>query len=142
MAFKFQNILNYRKTILDKKYLELSNVRQEIALLNLKIFDVQSSVNSYKKSYPARFLNISNICDYNLIELRFKSLDFKLNELLKTKKLVELELEDKKTLLIKAKIEYEKINKLKQKYLAIDKISELKHEEAVISDFTSNRFLR
>ncbi len=142
MAFKFQNILNYRKTILDKRYLELSKVRQEIASLNLKIFDVQSSVNSYKKSYPDRFLNISNIYDYNLIELRFKSLDFKLNELLKTKESVERELEDKKTLLIKAKIEYEKINKLKQKYLAIDKVSELKREEAVTSDFTSNRFLR
>ena len=39
-------------------------------------------------------------------------------------------------------MEYEKINKLREKHLAIDKINELKREEAAASDFASNRFVR
>lgn len=140
MAFKFQNILNHRKTLLDKKYLELSEVQKKVAGLNLKIFDVQNSIDSFKKSYPNAVLGISGIHDYNMLDLHFKSLDLKLNDLLKEKETAELELEDKKSQLIKAKMEHEKIDKLREKYLAIDKISELKHEEAAAADFTSNRY--
>ncbi|MHB8231573.1 MAG: flagellar export protein FliJ [bacterium] len=140
MAFKFQNILNQRKTSLDKKYLEFSEAQKRVAGLNLKIFDVQNSIDSFKKSYPADVLNISRIHDYNMLDLQFKSLNFKLNDLLKEKESAELELENKKSQLIKAKMEHEKIDKLKEKYLAIDKISELKREEAVAADFASNRY--
>ncbi len=142
MAFKFQNILNQRKAALDKKYLELSEAQKVAAALNLKIFDVQNSVSSFKKSYPADILNISDIHDYNILDLRFKSLNYKLNDLLKAKESAERELENKKYLVIKAKMEYEKIDKLKEKYLATDKVSELKREEAIADDFASNRFVR
>ena len=140
MAFKFQNILNHRKTSLDKKYLEFSEAQKRVAGLNLKIFDVQNSINSFKKSYPAAVLSISGIHDYNMLDLQFKSLSFKLNDLLEEKETAELELENKKSQLIKAKMEHEKIDKLREKYLAIDKISELKHEEAAAADFASNRY--
>ncbi|MHB1662093.1 MAG: flagellar export protein FliJ [bacterium] len=140
MTFKFQNILNQRKTSLDKKYLELFEVQKRVAGLNLKIFDVQNSIDSFKKSYPSNILGISGIYDYNMLDSQFKSLNFKLNDLLKEKEIAEFELEDKKSQLITAKMEHEKIDKLREKYLAIDKISELKHEEAAAADFASNRY--
>ncbi|MHB1545951.1 MAG: hypothetical protein ACYCSB_09015 [bacterium] len=142
MAFRFQNIMSHRKTILDKKYLELSVVQRKVASLNLKIFDVQNSIESYKKAYPVNILNVSDIYDYNVLDLQFKSLKSKLIELLKAKELTELELEEKKTAVVKAKIEFEKIDKLREKYLAVDKMEQLKYEEAVASDFASNRFNR
>jgi flagellar export protein FliJ len=142
MAFKFQNILNHRKTIIDKKYLELSEVQRKVASLNLKIFDVQNSIDSFKKSYPASVLNISDIHGYNMLDLKFRSLNFKLNDLLKARESAERQLEAKKSAVIKAKMEHEKIDKLREKYLAIDKISELKHDEAVAADFASNRFVQ
>ena len=141
MAFRFQNIMSHRKTILDKKYLELSVVQRKVASLNLKIFDVQNSIESYKKAYPVNILKVSDIYDYNNLDLQFKSLKSKLNDLLKTKELIERELEAKKTAVIKAKMEFEKIDKLREKYLAVDKMNLLKHEEAVAADFSSNRFV-
>ncbi len=141
MAFRFQNILNRRKTILDKEYQELSEVQRKAASINLKIFDVQNSLESYKKSYLTEIIDISDIYGYNMLDSRFKSLKSKLNELLSVQELIERELETKKSSVIKAKMEYEKINKLREKYLAVDKINELKREEAIISDFASNRFI-
>ena len=73
--------------------------------------------------------------------MQFKSLKSKLNDLLKTKELIERELEAKKAAVIKAKMEFEKIDKLREKYLAVDKMNLLKHEEAVAADFSSNRFV-
>lgn len=142
MAFKFQNILNNRKTVLDKKYLELSEAQKKIAALNLKIFDVQNSIESFKKSYEADIVGISNIFDYYILDSRFKSMKYKLAGLLSDTESAERELEVKKSQVLKAKIEYEKINKLKEKYLAIDKLAGLKREEAVAADFASNRFAR
>ena len=141
MAFKFQNLLEHRKTILDKKYLELSEAQKKIAELNLKIFDVQNSIESFKKSYESVVLNISNIFDYYVLDSRFKSMQYKLRDLLSGMESAERELEIRKSELLSAKIEYEKINKLKEKYLAADKLSELKREEAVAADFVSNRFI-
>ena len=141
MAFKFQNILNHRKTILDKKYTELSEVQKRVALINLAIFDVQKSLESFKKSYSAQVAGISDIYGYNTLETGYKSLQYKLNELLAEQESAERELEIKKKSVIEAKIEYEKINKLREKHLAIDKINELKREEAATSDFASNRFI-
>ena len=140
MAFKFQNILSHRKTILDKKYLELSEVQRRVASLNLKIFDVQNSIESYKTDYSANILKISDIYDYNVLDFQFKSLKSKLGGLLKDKESAERELEAKKTAVINAKMEFEKIDKLREKYLAVDKMSVLKHEEAVAADFSSNRY--
>ena len=140
MAFKFQNILGHRKNTLDKKYMELSEVQRRIASLNLKIFDVQNSIESYKTSYPVNILKVSDIYDYNNLDIQFKSLKSKLNDLLKTKELIECELEAKKAAVIKAKMEFEKIDKLREKYLVVDKMNLLKHEEAVAADFSSNRF--
>jgi flagellar export protein FliJ len=142
MAFKFQNILNHRKTILDKKYAELSEVQKRVALIYLAIFDVQKSLESFKKSYSAQVVGISDIYGYNTLEAGYKSLQYKLNELLAEQESAEHELEIKKKSVIEAKIEYEKINKLREKHLAIDKINELKREEAAVSDFASNRFIR
>jgi flagellar export protein FliJ len=142
MAFKFQNILNHRKTILDKKYTELSEVQKRVALINLAIFDVQKSLESFKESYSAQISGISDIYGYNMLESGYKSLQSKLNELLAAQETAEIELEIKKKSVIQAKIEYEKINKLREKHLAIDKINELKREEAAASDFASNRFIR
>ncbi len=141
MAFKFQSILNHRETILDKKYRELSDVHRKVASLNLKIFDVQNSIESYKTTYPVNILNVSNIYDYNILDSQFKSLKSKLNDLLKAKESIERELEAKKAGVIKAKIELEKVDKLREKYLAVDKMNQLKHEEAAAGDFTSNRFI-
>ena len=140
MAFKFQNILGHRKTILDKKYLELSEVQRRVASLNLKIFDVQNSIESYKTDYTANILKVSDIYDYNILDLQFKSLKSKLGGLLKEKESAEKELEAKKTAVIKAKMEFEKIDKLREKYLAVDKMNVLKHEEAVAADFSFNRY--
>ena len=140
MAFKFQNILGHRKNILDKKYMELSEVQRRTASLNLKIFDVQNSIESYKTSYPVNVLKVSDIYDYNNLDTQFKSLKSKLNDLLKTKELIECELEAKKAAVIKAKMEFEKIDKLREKYLVVDKMNLLKHEEAIAADFSSNRF--
>ncbi len=142
MAFKFQNILNHRKTILDKKYTELSEVQKRVALINLAIFDVQKSLESFKESYSAKISSISDIYGYNMLESGYKSLKYKLNELLAEQESAERELEIKKKSVIQAKIEYEKINKLREKHLAIDKINEVKREEAAVSDFASNRFIR
>jgi flagellar export protein FliJ len=142
MAFKFQNILNHRKTILDKKYTELSEVQKRVALINLAIFDVQKSLESFKESYSAQIYGISDIYGYNMLESGYKSLQTKLNELLASQEAAERELEIKKKSVIQAKIEYEKINKLREKHLVIDKINELKREEAAASDFASNRFIR
>ncbi len=142
MAFRFQNILNHRKTILDEKYLELSEARKKVASLNLKIFDVQNSIDSYKNSYPADILNVSDIYGYNILDLKFNSLKSKLAELLKMRESTELELEEKKAAVVRAKIEFEKIDKLREKYLAVDKMNRLKRDEAVVSDFASNRFNR
>ncbi len=140
MAFKFQNILSHRKTILDKKYLELSEVQRRVASLNLKIFDVQSSIESYKTDYSANILKVSDIYDYNVLDFQFKSLKSKLGGLLKDKESAEMELEAKKTAVINAKMEFEKIDKLREKYLAVDKMNVLKHEETVAADFSSNRY--
>ena len=140
MAFKFQNILSHRKTILDKKYLELSEVQRRVASLNLKIFDVQSSIESYKTDYSANILKVSDIYDYNVLDFQFKSLKSKLGGLLKDKESAERELEAKKTAVINAKMEFEKIDKLREKYLAVDKMNVLKHEEAVAADFSFNRY--
>ncbi|MGC8554846.1 MAG: hypothetical protein ACP5NA_05100 [Candidatus Acidulodesulfobacterium sp.] len=142
MAFKFQNILNHRKTILDKKYAELSEVQKRVALINLAIFDVQKSLQSFNESYSAQIAGISDIYGYNMLESGYKSLQSKLKELLFAQETAERELEIKKKSVIQAKMEYEKINKLKEKHLAIDKINELKREEAAVSDFASNRFIR
>jgi len=140
MAFKFQNILNHRKTVLDKKYLELSEARRKVVSLNLKIFDVQNSIESYKADYPANILKVSDIYDYNSLDFKFKSLKSKLEELLKDKESAERELEAKKAAVVKAKMEHEKINKLREKELAVDKMNALKHEEAIAADFSSNRY--
>ncbi len=142
MAFRFQNILNHRKTLLDEKYLELSEARKKVASLNLKIFDVQNSIDSYKNSYPADILNVSDVYGYNILDLKFNSLKYKLAELLKMRESTELELEEKKAAVVRAKIEFEKIDKLREKYLAVDKMNRLKRDEAVVSDFASNRFNR
>ena len=142
MAFKFQNILNHRKTILDKKYTELYEVQQRVVLINISVLDVQKSLESFKESYSAQIAGISDIYGYNMLETQYKYLQYKLKELLSAKEEAERELEVKKKFVIKAKIEYEKINKLREKYLAADKINELKNEEAVASDFASNQFKR
>ena len=142
MAFKFQNILNHRKTILDKKYAELSEVQKRVAQINLAIFDVQKSLKSFNESYSAQVSGISDIYGYNMLESGYKSLLSKLKELLFAQETAERELASKKKSVIEAKIEYEKINKLSEKHLAIDKINELKMEEAAVSDFASNRFIR
>ncbi len=141
MAFKFQNILDNRKTILDKKYAELSEVQKRVAQINLAIFDVQKALESFKDSYSAKITDISDIYGYNMLESGYKSLQSKLKELLSAQEKTERELEIKKKSVIQAKMEYEKINKLKEKNLAIDKLNELKREEAVVSDFASNRFI-
>ena len=78
MAFKFQNILNHRKTILDKKYTELSEAQKRVALINLAIFDVQKSLESFKESYSAQIASISDIYGYNMLESGYKSLQSKL----------------------------------------------------------------
>ena len=139
-AFKFQNILNHRKLILDEYYIELSKVQDELVKINLRINSVQNSINSFKESFPDKVLNIANINDDNLLDTQYRTLLAKLDNLLKIKDSILIDLENKKAQTIKAKVECEKIDKLREKYLAVDKMAELKHDEVIANDFSSNRY--
>jgi flagellar export protein FliJ len=140
MAFKFQNILNHRKTVLDKKSVELSEAVKKADTVNLKISEVNGQIESFKVSYPDEVAKVSDIHGYNILDARFESLNSKLLRLLKEKESADRELADKKAAAVKAKMEFEKIDKLREKYLAVDKLNMLKHEEAVAADFASNRY--
>lgn len=139
-AFKFQNILNHRKLILDGYYIELSKVQDELVKINLRINSVQNSINSFKETFQDKALNISNINDYNLLDTQYRTLLAKLDDLLKIKDSILVDLENKKAQTISARVECEKIDKLREKYLALGKIEELKHDEAIANDFASNRY--
>ncbi|MCL4322297.1 MAG: hypothetical protein M0016_02815 [Deltaproteobacteria bacterium] len=138
-AFKFQNILNHRKLILDEHYIELSRVQDELVKINLRINSVQNSINLFKETFPDKVLNITNINDYNSLDAQYRTLLAKLDDLLKIKDSISVDLENKKAQTISARVECEKIDKLREKYLAINKITELKHDEAIANDFASNR---
>ncbi len=142
MTFKFQNILNHRKLILDGHFIELSKIQDKLIKINSKMDSVDNSINYYKETFLENTLNLTNIRDYNLLDGRYKALLTKMDSLLKTKDSVLKELEDKKVQIVRSKMEYEKIDKLREKYLAIDKIAELKRDEAIANDFASNRFNR
>ena len=138
-AFEFQNILNHRKLILDEHYIELSRVQDELVKINLRINSVQNSINLFKETFPDKVLNITNINDYNSLDAQYRTLLAKLDDLLKIKDSISVDLENKKAQTISARVECEKIDKLREKYLAINKITELKHDEAIANDFASNR---
>lgn len=140
MAFKFQNILNHRKLLLDGQYIILSKVQDELMKINLKINGVHHSLNLFKKEFPSRILSITNINDNNRLNAEYSSLSSKLDGLLKIKDSLMLDLEVQKAHTLKAKVEYEKINKLREKYLAKDKVALLKSDEAIANDFAVNRY--
>lgn len=142
MAFKFQNILNHRKLILDGHFIELSRVQDELTEINTRIDGVNNAIGRYKETFLDNASNITSIMDYNLLDGRYQSLLSELDGLLQRKEPILKDLEDKKAQIVRSKMEYEKIDRLREKYLAIDRIAELKRDEAIANDFASNRFNR
>lgn len=140
MAFKFQNILNYRKIIVDKAFLDFSEILKKSEQLKLKISEANEAVESFNKSYSEDILKISDIHGYNILDARFKSLKQRIADLEIELRSVEQELKAKKKALLTAKIEHEKINKLKEKYIIEDRNAESKREESLTGDISSNRF--
>lgn len=140
MAFKFENILSFRKSELDKCYMEQSIISGELVKLNMRINGAKESLNVYRESYGELVSNIADLGDYNLLESEYRSLLKRLENLAVEKESAEKRLEAKKAETLKAKIEFEKINKLKERYLVLDKVASLKKDEAVMNDFATNRY--
>jgi flagellar export protein FliJ len=140
MPFKFENILDYRKLIENKLYVEFSKVQKEYLRINLTINNIKNKIESYKSNYPESSATVSSINDFMILESGYNGLLSALNQTLKEKDTIEKELEKRRLALLKSKIEFEKINKLKEKYLAIDKLNSIKKEEMLLDDLTSNQY--
>jgi flagellar export protein FliJ len=140
MPFKFENLLAYRKLIENKLYVEFSKVQTEYMQINLTINNIKNKIESYKSNYPKSTAAIASITDFTMLESGYNGLISVLNQTLKEKDIIEKELEKKRQALLKSKIEFEKINKLKEKYLAIDKLKLIKKEEIILDDLTSNKY--
>ncbi len=140
MPFKFNNILEYRKLIEDKSYIEFSKVQKEYIKINLHINNINNKIEDYKLNYSKNASAISSINDFLILESGYQGLINSLNTALKEKDIIEKELEKRRLILLESKIEFEKIKKLKDKYLAIDKLNLIKKEEMIINDLTSNKY--
>ncbi len=140
MPFKFENILNYRKLIENKLYVEFSSVQKEYLKVNMTINNIKNKIESYKSNYPNSTAAVSSINDFMALESGYNALLSALNRTLKEKDSIEKELEKRRLALLKSKIEFEKINKLKEKYLVTDKLNSIKKEEVLLDDLTSNQY--
>ncbi|MHB1680747.1 MAG: flagellar export protein FliJ [bacterium] len=140
MPFKFNNVLEYRKLIEDKSYIEFSKVQKEYIKINLNINNINNKIEDYKLNYSKNASGISSINDFLILESGYQGLLNSLNTALKEKDIIEKELEKRRADLLESKIEFEKIKKLKDKYLAIDKLNLIKKEEMIINDLTSNKY--
>ncbi len=140
MPFKFENVLDYRKLIEDKLYVEFSKVQKEYLKVNMTINNIKNKIEDYKSHYPDSTATVSSINDFMVLESGYNALLSALNRTLKEKDIIEKELEKKRLALLKSKIEFEKINKLKEKYLVIDKLNSIKKEEMLLDDLTSNQY--
>ncbi|MHB1645731.1 MAG: hypothetical protein EVG15_05135 [Candidatus Acididesulfobacter diazotrophicus] len=140
MPFKFNNILEYRKLIEDKSYVEFSKVQKEYIKINLNINNIKNKIEDFKLNYSKNASGISSINDFLILESGYQGLMNSLDTTLREKDIIEKELEKKRLYLLQSKIEFEKIKKLKDKYLAIDKLNLIKKEEMILNDLTSNKY--
>lgn len=140
MPFKFNNILEYRKLIEDKSYVEFSKVQKEYIKINLNINNIKNKIEDFKLNYSKNASGISSINDFLILESGYQGLMNSLDTTLREKDIIEKELEKRRLYLLQSKIEFEKIKKLKDKYLAIDKLNLIKKEEMILNDLTSNKY--
>lgn len=140
MPFKFNNILEYRKLIEDKSYVEFSKVQKEYIKINLNINNIKNKIEDFKLNYSKNASGISSINDFLILESGYQGLMNSLDTTLREKDIIEKELEKRRLYLLQSKIEFEKIKKLKDKYLAIDKLNLIKKEEMMLNDLTSNKY--
>ncbi|MHB1692317.1 MAG: flagellar export protein FliJ [bacterium] len=140
MPFKFNNILEYRKLIEDKSYVEFSKVQKEYIKINLNINNIKNKIEDFKLNYSKNASGISSINDFLILESGYQGLINSLDTTLREKDIIEKELEKRRLYLLQSKIEFEKIKKLKDKYLAIDKLNLIKKEEMILNDLTSNKY--
>ncbi len=96
MPFKFNNILEYRKLIEDKSYVEFSKVQKEYIKINLNINNIKNKIEDFKLNYSKNASGISSINDFLILESGYQGLMNSLDTTLREKDIIEKELKKMK----------------------------------------------